>query len=342
VDPCRLVVAAIGAVCAPLALAGQADGDRQSLEFTATSERPNSSTGTRIVIDYVNPADPRAKPFAVDRVELRGHPGTRIDTSVPARCGASDAQLVAQGASACPRGSIVGGGVVRTDSGGTGPLRFFVNDVTLINGRDQLIFLLEERRSGFRLVTRAPVTPTGTITRVPFVPGGPPDGQLAIDFVDLRTRAISNARGNYITTPPTCPASGRWTNRGIFSYDDDQDGNFDTVQTERSATPCRPSSPGGANGEITGTSADDRLVGTPGDDVIRCGAGDDRVDARGGDDTVLCGSGHDVVRGGSGNDRLFGRSGHDRLFGEAGDDRLVGGSGDDRLDGGPGRDSSSP
>lgn len=344
-----LSVLAVLAIAVPLASAG-AGANRQSLSFKFTSKQPGSSTATSTTIDYFNPNDPNAKPFAVDEVILRGHPGTKIDTSVPAQCKASDPQLVAQGASACPGASIVGGGVIKTDNGIPGPSRFLTNDVTLINNDDELIFLLEERQSGARLVTRAEVTESGNRTRAPFVPGGPPDGQLAIDFVDLDTKSISNSRGNYITTPGSCPSAGRWTNRGTFKYDQDQNGTFDVVQTPTSFSACAQGSGGGSGPgrQIEGTSGNDVLTGTSGNDVILCGAGNDRVNAGGGNDVVFCGSGHDVVRGGAGEDRLYGESGDDDVFGDSGDDlldggagedRLVGGSGSDRFDGGSGADS---
>ena len=335
------------AVTVPLATAG-GGAKRQSLDFGFTSKQPGSASGDSLVIDYFNPTNPAAKPFAVDEIVLTFHPGTKIDTSVPAQCKATDPQLMAQGADACPDASIVGGGVIKLDTGLPAQRRL-TTDATLINNKDELIMLAEERMTKFRFVARAEARGRTVTTPVPAVPGGPPDNQVAIDVVDVDVRKISNARGNYITTPGSCPSSGRWTNRGTFKYDEDEDGTFDNVQTLSSTSACTSGSAGGGDGrEIQGTANDDVLTGTDGDDVIRCGAGNDRVNAGGGDDVVFCGSGNDVVRGGSGEDRLYGESGHDDVFGDAGndlldggagEDRLVGGSGNDRFEGGSGQDS---
>lgn len=340
----RLGMAGLAVAIAATASAGSAlggaSGARQTAEFTFTSQTPGASTGVSNTIDYFNPTNRNAKPFGVDRVILDPHPGTLLDTTVPAQCDEARA-----GADDCPAGSRVGGGVVRLDSGelpGSPLPRKLAFDVDLFNTLNGLLFRLEGRNNPLTLVQRARVQGDRLITDTPPVPGGPPDNQTAIDFVDLDIRAISNSRGDYITTPPTCPSSGRWTNRSIFSYNDDGDPAFEVTQTVNSPSPCRSASGGGGGGDggrlIVGTSDDDVLVGTEGDDVIRCGAGSDRVNGRGGDDAIICGSGDDTVRAGSGDDRVYGESGDDELFGEEGDDLLNGAAGNDRLIGGPGTD----
>ncbi len=349
----RAVVAGLLALglAVPAALAGASES-RQTAKLSFTAKQPRSSTGASILIDYINPDDPAAKPFGVDRVDTIFHPGTVIDTSVPARCTVAQAGGPQE---TCPEGSEVGGGILHLDQGDGGPgtallprkLKF---RATLFNGPEQLIFRLDGTNNQIRGFV-APAEQINARTfrnEVPPLPGGPPDNQVAIDLIDVDIDRVSNARGNYITTPPSCPSGGDWTNRVTFSYNDDQDPQFEVVQSPTTASACVRAS--GVRGGVTGTAGDDVLTGTPGDDVIRCGAGDDRVDARGGDDVVFCGSGRDVVRGGAGEDRLHGESGNDEVFGESGDDllvggsgrdRLVGGSGDDRLDGGSGRDSIS-
>ena len=320
------------------AAAGEGAGDRQTFEASFTTSQPDSPTGLHEAIEYVNPSNRRAKPFAVRKVVLRLAPGADIDTSVPARCRASDAQLIAQGASACPRASRVGGGEVDLDSGFPGPGRIVRTDVLLFNSEEELILLLEEEQSGQRTVSRADVRGRTFRTTVPPLPGGPPDGFTAIKRVRLDIRSIAERRGpgvaGYLETPSSCPARGAFVNEATFTYRDGVE------QSERSASRCRAEA-GGHGGDTSGTSRDDVLVGTPGDDHISCGSGHDRVDGRGGHDVIDCGSGNDVVIGGSGDDRVHGGSGDDVLRGGSGDDVLLGESGDDRLLGGPGRDRLS-
>lgn len=332
-----LAVLAISAVAVPAALAGEGER-RQNAELDFTTQRAGSSTGVSTDILYFNPNDRSRKPFAVDRIVTKFHPGTKIDTSVPRRCDLARAS--APGDDACPPGSKVGGGFIQLDRGEDAPPRIgpagvlaprlLKFDAELFNTEDGIIFRLEGRNNPFTFTNQGRVGERTIEVDVPPLPGGEPDNQTALDIIDLRMGEISNRRGNYITTPRSCPRSGRWVNRATFKYDANQDRRFEVVQTELSRSPCRGG--GGSEGRsFSGTSRNDVITGTSGNDRIVCGGGNDRVDAGGGDDVVICGSGNDVVRGGPGNDRLAGGSGDDRLFGEAGQDRLDGGSGTDLL-----------
>lgn len=344
-----LVAGLLMVLAVPAALAG-GDGSRQDpAELRFTSKQPASATGASILIDYVNPNDPDAKPFGVDRVETIFHPGTRIDTSVPARCTPVQAGAPQE---QCPEESEVGGGILHFDQGNSPTVspafpRILKFKVTLFNAPDLVLFRLDGTNNAVRgLLAPSEVRGDRRIRAdVPPIPGGSPDNQLAIDLADIRYRQISNGRGNYITTPASCPVSGSWVNRLTFSYNDDADPDFEVVQSPQTRSPCASGGGPGGGGPgrtIAGTAGDDNLQGTDGNDRILCGAGDDRVNAGGGNDVVLCGSGGDSVRGGSGNDELHGESGNDDLFGDEGNDELDGASGDDRLVGGPGSDELRP
>src|SRR3954471_23928023 len=222
-----LMAAALAAPAAAPAVAG--GGSRQTASIIFDSGRPGQSTGTRLAIDYVNPDDPAAKPPAVQTVVIRLAAGAHIDTSAPGRCGASDQELMASGAGVCPAASRVGAGELDADTGTAGPARVLQNDVVLLNNSGELILLLESKsRPTTRLVARG-VVKGGTITsQVPPLPGGPPDGFVAIKRVRLRT----DPRPGYVTTPPSCPSSRAWTNTISFTYRDD------VTQTTANRSPC--------------------------------------------------------------------------------------------------------
>ena len=78
---------------------------RQTARLRFTTPVPGAATGTVLDIEYRDPADADAKPPAVRRVVTDARPGARYDTSVPAACEASDAELMLQGAAACPERS---------------------------------------------------------------------------------------------------------------------------------------------------------------------------------------------------------------------------------------------
>lgn len=321
------------------ASASAQQGQRQTFELGLTTERPGASTGFVEAIDYLNPEDPQAKPFAVEVVVVRLPNGAAVDTSVPEHCDAADAALIAQGAGACPPGSVVGGGEVDIDTGLPGPGRLIRSEVTLLNDDQQVIFLFD-REGGGRFVSRAEVTNASFTTVVPPIPGGPPDGFAAIDRVALEVEAISAPPGSsYITTPAACPAGGAWTSEASFSY---RDG---VSQTVASPSPCRDG--GAAEGDddrrcgnrIQGSKRSDRLDGSPGSDRIMGRSGADRIRGRSADDCLRGGAGDDRVGGGGGDDELSGGRGADRLRGGPGDDVIRAARGArDQISCGPGDD----
>ena len=207
---------------------------RQTASAVFDQQRPGRTSGVTLSIDYVNPNDPAAKPYAVQRTITEFAKGTVIDTSVPKRCGASDGELIANGASVCPDASRVGSGEVVLDTGAAGPARTSDNGVTLLNAQDQLILLIEPKSGPpIRFVTRASVKGRTILSDVPPIPGGPPDGFTAVKRVRLHTNAISLGPRRYMTTPESCPASG-WRNATTFIY---RDG---ITETAVNRSPCVP------------------------------------------------------------------------------------------------------
>jgi hypothetical protein len=192
---------------------------RQTAKMRFTTTKPDHSTGLRIRIDYVNPQDRDAKPFAVRQLVERLARGARIDTSVPELCTASDAELMAEGQSACPSGSRVGTGLITFDTGFPEPARFVEVDIVFLNNTDELIFLSTPRGTGARVVARAPVGRRTFRPSAPTLPGTPPDG-AAIDTVEAELEAIEDGRRSYMTTPRECPADDRWINKIRFTYAD--------------------------------------------------------------------------------------------------------------------------
>ena len=105
--------AAPGAVVA----AESSGGRYQSASLRYVESTPARASGYHVRIDYMNPDDSDAKPPSVSRVVEVFARRTRIDTRVPARCRAGDAELMLRGRAACPRGSVVGSGFIKLDTG---------------------------------------------------------------------------------------------------------------------------------------------------------------------------------------------------------------------------------
>ena len=217
---------------------------RQAFAGTFTTQQPSASSGYRLSIDYFDPQRPGGKPYAVERIVQRLHPGTQIDTSVPPRCEASDQQLVSQGEGACPPATRVGGGRLDADTGmAAGPVpRVIESRVAFFNAEDELILFTESTNAGdppIRTSGRVKVGPATFTSTVPPVPGTPPpDPFLAVKRVrvtlDAVTRDVDGRRRAFITTPAVCPPARRWLAEADFTY---RDGVTQTAASAPSA--CR-------------------------------------------------------------------------------------------------------
>lgn len=228
---------------APAAPAGAQDAPRQTFADTFTTTAPGASTGLRLEIDYHDPENPEGKPYAVQTILQTLHPGTRIDTSVPPRCEASDQELMAQGAGACPAETRVGGGELSVDTGSDVPgPRVVESRVTFFNADGEVILFTESTNTQgapIRTSGRSRIgdgTITSTVPPVPAAP--PPDPFLAIKRVRVALDAFERAGGAFITTPPECPAGGAWTHAGTFTY---RDGIEQTVTSD---SPCSAAAQG--------------------------------------------------------------------------------------------------
>lgn len=217
------------------AASAQAPAPRFTYSDHFTTTTPGASAGRLFNVDFVNPEDPEGKPPAFSHVHLELPEGARFDTTAVPQCKASDPELMAQGAEACPADTRLGTNVVVVDTGGPGPTRLLTTDFVFLNNKDELIALGTERQSGGRLVFRAKIGERTFDLDFPLLPGTPPDGGA-----DKSERAIFNAGSsvvegatrNYLTTPPTCPADGNWQLKVTYTFRDGQ------TQSMTSATPC--------------------------------------------------------------------------------------------------------
>ena len=232
--------AVLGLVTASAALA-QYEQTPPRFVGTFTAASPASGTGFHEEIDYFNPDAPEEKPYAVQRIVIDLHEGTRIDTSVPEQCKASSDDFMTQGGDACPPESRVGGGSVEIDTGSTaGPLpRIIKNELTLFNDEDTIILFTESTNTDppIRNAGRSVAKDGQFISEAPSLPGfPPPEPYTAIRSVRLDIENVSAVKDGepryYLTTPPQC-SSGEWTNTATFTY------RSGAEYALESTTPCR-------------------------------------------------------------------------------------------------------
>jgi len=231
----RIIAGLVAALS--FALPATAAAQRQSFSGTFTTTESATSTGYVLAIDYRDPADPNAKPPAVARVE-QVLSGIEVNTLAMPRCFAGDTQIEAQGESACPPESRVGGGTITADSGGGSP-RVIENRVTVFNANNEFILFTESTNvpgAPIRTSTRIHVDDGNWVTEAPPIPGmSTSDPYLAIKSVRLTIDAHDeHLRKPFILSPQSCPASGVWTNTANFTY---RDG---VTESASSTSPCDP------------------------------------------------------------------------------------------------------
>src|SRR5437879_2221691 len=87
------------------AFAIQGSGLHETVDLTTSTEQPNISAGFGYAATYHAAGNPHADPPALRHLVIQLPPGTRIDTSVPGQCTASDIEIRLLGPSACPASS---------------------------------------------------------------------------------------------------------------------------------------------------------------------------------------------------------------------------------------------
>ena len=232
---------AVGLLAPAAASAGQARVEYTDAFSTRT---PGSAAGRTFTADFFDAGDPQAKPPPVSHVHVLLPEGARFNTDAVPQCTATDAQIVAQGPSACEDGSQVGDGVIVVDTGAPEPDRMLTSDFTFLNARDSLILVAQERKNGARIVVRGTIGERTFDLDVPPLPGTPPEGGANRNeriFIDPAT----GPGGAFLTTPPTCPADGAWVMQTTWTFR-----GADPV-TRESRSPCDPAKPGAAQQRLT-------------------------------------------------------------------------------------------
>ena len=206
------------------------------LGFQFSSQKPATGTGVTLHIRYTKTGGgPNDKPSPIRQFQLDAPAGTAFRTAKVPQCGASDAEVMLQGPAACPSESRVANGTVTVVTGFGPPFDPFVSPTPVYNDGKGWLEISQTPSSPAVTIAVTRLTVSGSRVSGPIgaSPGGPPDGQSAVSAVDLSFPASTG----YITTPPTCPASGKWVATGTFGFADG------TTQVVTGETPCAASKP---------------------------------------------------------------------------------------------------
>ena len=212
---------------------------RQFGTFRFTSTIPGAPTGNLLNVTFQNPSDPDAKPYSAAQMVIHAPKGTVTDTTWLPQCHATDDEIYAQGASACPVNTKVGAGWAFADTGGSGKGRYSRTTITDFNNRNEVVGIGQnDDVAALRTIDRTKLEKGKSTSTFPAFPGTPPPEpytpvQRLHIFFPVHKR---NGRA-YTRTPPTCPRSRRWTFKVDFHYRDGK------TQSIVSRSPCRRKKP---------------------------------------------------------------------------------------------------
>jgi hypothetical protein len=238
-----LLAALLCALCTANAAAQPGSGPRETVNQTYTTTTPNTATGASFTGVYHAANDPKGNPPYMRRMVFFPPAGTRYDTSVPDRCPATDVELEARGAAACPAGSKIGAGhtngIIYEPIANAFEFTTYDNPLDILNNANQQIMVISTGGLGYTVV-RGRMQPDGSVafaapTCFPVPPAGVPcarDHVLQLGSSTSMPRYTKSNRG-YWTTPPTCPKRGHWRTKVRFWW---ADGSVDTVATDQ---PCK-------------------------------------------------------------------------------------------------------
>jgi hypothetical protein len=230
-----LVGLAIAAMAAWPASAGAAtaSGPHEDVEMTGTTTQPGTPVGTTFTATYHAAGDPNGDPPYMRKMKWLAHPGSRYDTSVPGKCTASDQEIALKGPAACPADSKLGSGSA------TGKFAGQVSSprLDLFNNTNEEILIVST--PGVYSVTRGKIGRDQSLTFetptcFPAVNVGrcPVDNALQLGAHMVLDTIVRNGRG-YLTTPPTCPETGYWTNGMEYWW---ADGSYDKLDFQMPCT----------------------------------------------------------------------------------------------------------
>lgn len=234
----RALLAALVIVSAVLGPAPGARADSTpaaDFDLALSSTTPGTSTGMKIHVFFRRPGDAQAKPSPQRHVAIDLPAGSRIDGGAIPACAASDSELTVGGGGACPADTRIGTGTLTVLTGGGPAFDPFVDDVLIFNaGREWAELFTKHGTTTNTAVGRRRYSSSSTFTEDPGpMPGGPPDGESAVREFTFELPARVGPQGRpFITTPTTCPASGRWISNLAFTT---ADGHAYAVS---SSTPC--------------------------------------------------------------------------------------------------------
>jgi hypothetical protein len=197
-----------------------------TFSFKQSAHKPSAPTGIAFNLEFGDPAAANGLPAGLKDFKITMPKGAKFDPAGAAQCKATNAELMAQGAAACPAASRIGKGQA-TATNGTAVVDvagFIFNEKA--SGKNAFLFLFLIN-GAYAAAFDAPVK--GSSLSATGLTGAVPGGLLVTKFsgtIDKHSKGRGKKKHVLITAPSACPKSKKWINKATFTF---LDGTKDTA-----------------------------------------------------------------------------------------------------------------
>jgi hypothetical protein len=204
---------------ATVAIAATRDEHKFKMTFTKTGV--GKSTGLNFSTDrraYQPPPPGQPVELRVTKTVFTLQKGAKINTSVVPAC--SKADLEEMGPAGCPDSEIGdGSATVITGVSSLDPVQ---EDVTLFAKKNGILAYLTGLQTQVISLSVKGRKITAVVPRICLGGGTPeedcPNGEAVLKKLKSKIDKKKTKKGKLITTPPSCPANGKWKNSVTYTY----------------------------------------------------------------------------------------------------------------------------
>lgn len=211
-----------------------ASSQATTFSFKQSAHKEGASTGIAFKVEFGDPDAANGLPAGLKDFKISMPKGAKIDPAGAPQCKASNADLMAKGAAACPASTRIGTGkATATDGNATVNVEGFVFNEKVGKKNSWLfLFLIND---AYAAAFDAPVK--GNTLSAKGLTGAVPGGLLVTKFagtIGKHSKGRGKKKHDLITAPTVCPKSKKWTNKATFTF---LDGSKDNATSSSS---CKP------------------------------------------------------------------------------------------------------
>jgi hypothetical protein len=213
---CSFLVVAIASTAA-VALGSS---EATTFSFKQSTHKAGAPTGISFNVEFGDPAVANNVPAGLKAFKITMPKGAKFDPAAAPQCKATNAELMAQGAAACPAATRVGKGqATATDGNAVVNVAGFIFNEK-VSGKNAFLFLFLIN-GAYAAAFDAPVK--GNTLSATGLTGAVPGGLIVTKFsgtIAKRSKGKGKKKHVLITTPSSCPKSKKWVNKATWTFVD--------------------------------------------------------------------------------------------------------------------------